>query len=476
MKKLPSLFAALIIMLVCFGAANLNAQGWNFVKLFPSNTFQTHNGSGLNNAITVDPMGRLWVASYTTTDSTITSSLGSTAVGKVWVFNPNGTQASFSPMVVLNGVDGFSHAVHDTLNGNLLAVYPAKDTNVVGFSSTTGMRTGPDGNIYLTKGSSIIWKLNYHDGTVLQRVYSPIAGFYAPSGAKGSASTFCSISDDGEVFVGPVYPGGNIVAIPANFGATQDPTADVTLGVSAGFGRSLVVSHDGHDVYLPRYDVHETFHYQGDVLSGYTLKDTLFLGLTGTATAWDPRTGYLWLTAGGTDGAASLAPWLGGRLYGFDMSNRSHPVLKDSLVYDTTHTVFTHAQLEVRDIGFSPTGDTVYVGIFSHDTTGIEMFRSTILRVEPLPGLVANNYTLSQNFPNPFNPSTEIRFSIANTGMTTLKVYDVLGREVASLVNQELAAGSYKATFDASRLASGTYIYELRSGEARITKKMMLLK
>ena len=81
-----------------------------------------------------------------------------------------------------------------------------------------------------------------------------------------------------------------------------------------------------------------------------------------------------------------------------------------------------------------------------------------------------------QNYPNPFNPTTEIRFSITEGGKTTLIVYDMLGRAVRGLVNGNLSPGTYTATFNASDLSTGMYIYVLTSGDARLTKKMVLTK
>jgi hypothetical protein len=95
--------------------------------------------------------------------------------------------------------------------------------------------------------------------------------------------------------------------------------------------------------------------------------------------------------------------------------------------------------------------------------------------VENTPGLV-NSYSLEQNYPNPFNPSTSISFSIAGGGLVTLKVYDVLGREAATLVNEELTAGSHSVKFNASELSSGIYFYTLTSGNYVSTRKMVLLK
>ena len=81
-------------------------------------------------------------------------------------------------------------------------------------------------------------------------------------------------------------------------------------------------------------------------------------------------------------------------------------------------------------------------------------------------------YNLDQNYPNPFNPSTRIAFSIPNNANVTLKVYDILGTEVAELIsNEQKAAGRYEVNFDASRLASGTYIYKLQAGRFCSNKK-----
>jgi hypothetical protein len=89
-------------------------------------------------------------------------------------------------------------------------------------------------------------------------------------------------------------------------------------------------------------------------------------------------------------------------------------------------------------------------------------------------------YTLRQNYPNPFNPSTEIKYSLAKAGFTTVKVYDLLGREVATLVNQDQQPGNYTVSFNTASaskgLSSGAYFYRIESGSFRDIKKMMLLK
>ena len=81
-----------------------------------------------------------------------------------------------------------------------------------------------------------------------------------------------------------------------------------------------------------------------------------------------------------------------------------------------------------------------------------------------------------QNYPNPFNPTTNISYSLSTSGHVTLKVYDILGREVKTLVNDDEAAGYHTATFDASRLASGIYFYRLTAPGIVKVKKMLLTK
>lgn len=90
--------------------------------------------------------------------------------------------------------------------------------------------------------------------------------------------------------------------------------------------------------------------------------------------------------------------------------------------------------------------------------------------------LLPTQYSLEQNYPNPFNPSTTIRFNIPEAGNVRISIYNVLGQEVATVVNQKLEAGSYNYNFDASKLASGVYVYQLKTENFVTSKKMMLLK
>ncbi|MDO8549592.1 MAG: glycosyl hydrolase family 18 protein, partial [Ignavibacteria bacterium] len=108
------------------------------------------------------------------------------------------------------------------------------------------------------------------------------------------------------------------------------------------------------------------------------------------------------------------------------------------------------------------------------ETIGREM--GLVTSVETFPEQIAMGFYLFDNYPNPFNPSTKIEYLIPESSFVTLKVYDLLGREVATLVNEMKSKGKYEVNFDAANLGSGLYTYVLSSGNFFQSKKMMLLK
>jgi hypothetical protein len=99
-----------------------------------------------------------------------------------------------------------------------------------------------------------------------------------------------------------------------------------------------------------------------------------------------------------------------------------------------------------------------------------------IIGVQNIGSKIPDKFSLLQNFPNPFNPSTIIRFQIKDSRLVTLKVYDILGKEIATLVNEKQSPGVYEVTFDGSRLTSGIYFYKLVSGSYSEVRKMVLIK
>ena len=98
---------------------------------------------------------------------------------------------------------------------------------------------------------------------------------------------------------------------------------------------------------------------------------------------------------------------------------------------------------------------------------------SNIVEVEVM---ITKDYSLSQNYPNPFNPATLISFSIPNDEFVSLRIYDVLGREFAQIINERRSAGTYQIEFNGAALNSGVYYYTLTAGSYTETKKMMIIK
>jgi len=107
---------------------------------------------------------------------------------------------------------------------------------------------------------------------------------------------------------------------------------------------------------------------------------------------------------------------------------------------------------------------------------GIVYGDTTLTNVGDENNSIPTVYRLEQNYPNPFNPTTKIKWQSPSAGYQTLKIYDVLGNEVATLVNEYKNAGSYEVNFDASKVSSGIYFYQLQAGSFIETKKMLLLK
>ena len=140
-------------------------------------------------------------------------------------------------------------------------------------------------------------------------------------------------------------------------------------------------------------------------------------------------------------------------------------------------------QIKIDTIRFQPDAarqfkDTLYL----HNNSPVSLVKLPLsgngisTSVEQSGKDIPNAFALCQNYPNPFNPSTNFEFRIAEFGFVSVKVFDLLGHEVATLVNEMKHAGSYTVKWDASLLSSGVYFYTLRTGQFRETKRMILMK
>ncbi len=132
-------------------------------------------------------------------------------------------------------------------------------------------------------------------------------------------------------------------------------------------------------------------------------------------------------------------------------------------------------------VAISSEGTLIEGGNADNTFTGaVWVFFNPSIGITPISGEVPKNFSLSQNYPNPFNPATKIKFDLpegnGDKRFVLLKIYDVLGREVSTLVNQQLQPGTYEVNFDAANFESVVYFYKLTSGGFTETKKMVLIK
>ncbi len=145
-------------------------------------------------------------------------------------------------------------------------------------------------------------------------------------------------------------------------------------------------------------------------------------------------------------------------------------------VYATKNNGSTWTYLGLDSIsvrGLVSYGDSTFAFTYAD---GLYLVRSTAGASSVGTKTQPTTYSLEQNYPNPFNPTTTIQFSISKSSIVKLKIFDILGREVTTLVNGELEAGQHQAIFDASKFASGIYLYRVWAGDFTSTKKLVLIK
>jgi hypothetical protein len=427
----------LVVLLIVLFAFSASAQ-WSFVKVFPDTNLSWP--SGINNGIAVDPAGKIWLQSYSgAVDSIVVGGVNLKNIGMIRVYNPNATEVSFSPIKFLVGA-----SINDTVNG-----------------SGYGLAVDKDGNILSLKPSTTLYRINYKTGAAMTKKLNPVLA------AAGNSMVTPAVDAAGEVFVSWVAPGYPAVVLNADFSSAGTTIKDTVLD----FGRSIAVSADAKDVYLPRFTATCMLHYHSvnGSLGPYTFVDTLAKGLVIENSVWDKK-GNLWVTSGNvTSGMPDSTKYKAYTEYAYNVTTKK---VVDSITW--------HGDLSAdprpRGIAFSQTGDTAYIAVFNAGKSFVQMFSRPKTGVKTEPGVVVREYALSQNYPNPFNPSTEIKFSLSTAGYTTLRVYDVLGKEVSTLVNERLNSGAFSVTFDARNIPSGTYFYTLNVDGRQISKKMMLLK
>ncbi len=429
MKRIFAFFLLFILFSAMLQAQWVNQGAWPDTSL-----------KGQMHGVAVDPDGKVWASNYGSENYVLPKGDTLKSVRLLRIFNPDGTQTSFSPMWNIT-VDG----VTDTFK-----------------SSGVGMRTDPDGNIIYVNNATpkMMYRINYKTGEGIKKVSLNL----------GTNPTAPGIDANGNIFVGPVVNAGSHIEMYDKDFTFLGNAVEFT---ESGFSRAIEVSSDGNTIYFPSYTRKLIIVYhRADEFSPFDSVGTIMDGISCESIVWNKVTGYLWAAGGSyNDKPDSTSPFTPNTWYAYDVASGQ--------VVDSLKWVFKNPGdpgERPRAIDFSPDGITAYIGCFG--TSGFPLIQKVVkmVDVEKENDVIVSDYSLSQNFPNPFNPTTEIKFTLAKTGFVSLKVYDLLGQEVASIVNEELSQGSYKVNFDASRLASGTYIYNLRTNEISLSKKMMVLK
>ena len=422
-----------------------NAQRWQDMGGFPTDTTFTDAIHG----VAVDGEGKVWIQPWSarawidpaTGDSVRDGSGNAISTVTIFVYNPDGTEA-LDPIHAID-VGG----VVDTLYGNL-----------------RGLRTDHNGDILVAGGTGNLWRIDHMTGEGMDKVVVGSGPLSAPG-----------VSDNGNIFGGFVIPGNPVKEYGSDFGFLSN-----AVDSAFGFSRSFEVSGDGNTIYWSGYSNIEIHRYtRPDEFSAFNqVPDTLLRGIVSESILRNPQSGNIWFSnapaAGATPDTLSEFGDPSQYLTWYEWDPETEAIV-DSMKYVLAAPV---GDEKARGIAFNPSGDVAYLAIW--DTNGNTSVRKVIDTtpdaIEVVDGDIPTNFTLSQNYPNPFNPSTKISFDLKELGHAKLVVYDMLGREVARLVDETLPANSYTVTFDANKLSSGIYIYGLEFKGQKLTGTMTLLK
>jgi hypothetical protein len=428
----------LLLTVVLLYSSTLLAQQWTYSGTIPSAPDTINNNSGVQ-FVVVDANDRVWVNAFSSTGDSlfVPDSNKYKLVRPVYVYNPDGTL--------------WKKIVSSTVGGVLYPFY----------GSGYGLEKDHNGNILVVKGGTM-HRLDYQTGDGMTAPIMPFAGNSTASPA---------VDEAGNIYVVQVLPGAPLKKYDADFTFVSN-IADTILD----YGRYCEVSADGFTVYVPRYSANKVTRFRTTSEFDPYTADTILHGAAVESGEWDPvDPTKIWFSVG----HAGYNPPTGtfeGRLGTYLMFDTATWAFTDSIKWQAN---VDYVNERPRGLAFSLDGTKAYIAEFGTSLPHpVQVFVNPqhVVGVEKEEGLVVESYSLGQNYPNPFNPSTSINFTVVNSGLVTVKVYDLLGKEVATLVNEELSNGSYNVSFDASKLASGTYVYRMTANGTQLSKKMMLVK
>lgn len=455
-KNLTTLLALLLL------PAMVSAQWENDPSFVPTGTDAFAEVHG----VAVDGEGKIWVQPFGATEEiVVTRDLGADGIPDtlttraIYVYNSDGTPASFSPLKVITYADGTTPA--DTLGrvwtGDAYEGYSGR-----------GIEADANGDIIISQFNRL-YKVDHTTGEGLAMV-DPTAG--------------CSLGEASSDAAGNIYVGCVVAADSPIYKYDSNlENEEVLVTLTGSFSRDVQVSPDGNTIWWAGYTLGAVLKYtKPDEFSGFgAVPDTVLRGIKSEVFDIHPVTGNLWVGSGSLNDVPG-EPYQPQTWYAFDPADlgteNEAPV--DSINWVAGADIaagFDNAR--PRGLDFSADGNTAYISVFSGVDTDVDVQKFTRLATsnedEKLSG-IPEGFSLEQNYPNPFNPTTNIQFSINEPGAVSLKVFDLTGREVASLVDSRMSAGQHTVTFDASNLSSGVYLYVLQSNGIRLANKLTLIK
>jgi len=445
---------------------------WESEGYFPPELLETH-GTGIH-GIAVDPDGKIWIQPHMAFAGNeevvqVPGIEAPQASPVLYVYNPDGTQADFSPIRFIDYAEDTGFA-RDTLGG----FRTRSEAGVLGWSQRIGrgLATDHEGNIIVSQQTRL-YKLDYQTGQGLARGDHPAATSAAATDAEGN------------IYVTNVV-GGAIRIYDTNLNFTGE---NVAAGLS-GVSRTLLATADGTVLHIPVDRPYATIYQRPGAFQEYDSLTVSLRGLSIESATVHPVTGQIWVSSGNESDLPNRfeagTSYRSHTWYAFELEDllaSQTPAPRDSIVlsacasFSEANICLSEAGTPVvgrpRGIAFSPDGETAYVALFTIPGPNIERF-SFAGETSNEPGAGAPElFTISQNYPNPFQSSTQIEFSVERPGHVSLRVYDLLGREVAVLVDEVMAATTHTATLRADGLASGTYMYVLEQDGQRLSSRRM---
>ncbi len=437
--------------------------------------YATPPGSGIH-GVAVDGQGRLWVQNYYGSEA-LTRNGADLTTRALYVLNPDGTQAPCSPIIFIEDDQG---TVIDTLG------YYTKADGALDSRTGRGITSDADGNILVSQ-YDVLYQFDASSCTAEHP--NSIVQIARAQPVPGTSLTSAAADAQGNVYVEAVVSGGQPIFQYGPGLTAKQNVAETGYAIS----RDLLATPDGLVVIDHAFDKPgAVVHYRSNTFAAF---DSLGLTLRGLATessGVQPGTGYLWFSSGP---GGAIQPnedpevetnYQAFSWYAYAMEDLltmdaggavtgtvENPTPRDSIIISAAE--WGAADPGPRGIAFSPDGATAYVANFGAPTaSAVKTYVKANVAAEG--GPEGSTLALGQNQPNPFTGRTEIRFELESAGHARLRVFDVTGRQVATLVDGPLAGGPHTALFDAGTLAPGVYMYTLEFEGRAATRRMAVVR